>query len=141
MKKGEIQISPKHGLNPSLLICPVCGKDIGVAICGRLPNDTEAPRRVIDIQPCNECLLSVNEWSAKGCLFVVVSDEYDFDKKDTESFWPYFHSFHVLKQEAIDRWNETEDGKSCPMKDKNIVSLAMAKLIGLVTEEGEIREQ
>lgn len=140
MAKGDIPISPKHGLNPSLLMCPMCGKDVGVAICGKLPNDAEAPRKLVDIQPCDACTDMMIEWQSKGALFVVVRDEYDFEKKDTESFWPYFHSFHVLKQEAIDRWNETEDGQACPMKDKNIVSLATAKILGLVTEEGEVRE-
>lgn len=41
-----IHLSKKHGVNPSIEICAVCGKGIGVALLGRLKNDAEAPREV-----------------------------------------------------------------------------------------------
>ena len=52
---GSIELSPKHGVNPSLTICPICGKDTGVALFGRLKGDAEAPRQVVDRQPCPDC--------------------------------------------------------------------------------------
>jgi hypothetical protein len=66
----QIPLSPKHGVNPSLLVCPVCGKDSGVALCGRLPQDAEAPHRMLDQSPCPTCegLLSTN------ILFHIIAD-------------------------------------------------------------------
>lgn len=56
MPKGDIKISPKHGLNPSLDLCLFCGESKGVAILGRLKDDAEAPRQAIfDHDPCNKC--------------------------------------------------------------------------------------
>lgn len=54
--KGSIKLSPEHGLNPTLLICPLCGKDTnGLALVGRLKGDAKAPERMIDRDVCNEC--------------------------------------------------------------------------------------
>ena len=47
MSKG-IQVSPKHGLNPTIPVCFWCGKERGeVALLGRLPGDAEAPKNVV----------------------------------------------------------------------------------------------
>ena len=62
MSKG-IEISPKHGLNPTIPVCFWCGKDKNeIALLGRIRektkrgSDIEAPRRmVIDYEPCDEC--------------------------------------------------------------------------------------
>lgn len=52
----SIRISPKHGLNPSITTCFFCGKDTGVALLGRMKNDTEAPRHIIvNYEPCDDC--------------------------------------------------------------------------------------
>ena len=51
----SIRISPKHGVNPSLMVCPICGKETGVALLGRIKGDAEAPRRIADRTPCPEC--------------------------------------------------------------------------------------
>lgn len=32
----SIKLSPNHGLNPSIIICPICGKDVSIALFGRL---------------------------------------------------------------------------------------------------------
>lgn len=68
MSKG-IEISPKHGLNPTIPVCFWCGKDKNeIAILGRIRekdkndrpvrgSDVEAPRKmVLDYEPCDECL-------------------------------------------------------------------------------------
>ena len=57
MRERGIRISEKHGVNPSLLVCPICGKDNGsIALVGRLPMDAEAPRHMTDmLNPCAEC--------------------------------------------------------------------------------------
>lgn len=52
----NIPLSQKHGVNPSLMQCYFCGKEKGIALLGRLPNDKEAPRRgVYDTEPCDDC--------------------------------------------------------------------------------------
>ena len=63
MSKG-IEISPKHGLNPTIPVCFWCGKEKNeIALLGRIRektkrnSDIEAPRRmVIDYEPCDECM-------------------------------------------------------------------------------------
>lgn len=72
MSKG-IEISPKHGLNPTIPVCFWCGKDKNeIALLGRIrektknryganvteqDSDIEAPSRmVIDYEPCDECM-------------------------------------------------------------------------------------
>ena len=42
MTKNSITLSPKHGVNPSVLCCICCGKDYGVAMLGKLKGDKEA---------------------------------------------------------------------------------------------------
>lgn len=55
-RKSTIKLSPKHGVNPSIIICPWCGKDKAVALLGRLKGDAEAPHEIItDYEPCDEC--------------------------------------------------------------------------------------
>lgn len=41
MGKG-VTLSKKHGLNPSMVICPICGKEESVAILGYIKGDKEA---------------------------------------------------------------------------------------------------
>lgn len=53
--KRTITLSPKHGVNPSVTHCPICGKETGVALLGRLKGDAEAPRDITDRQPCEDC--------------------------------------------------------------------------------------
>lgn len=72
MSKG-IEVSPKHGLNPTIPVCFWCGKDKNeIALLGRIrekiknryganvtkqDSDIEAPSRmVIDYEPCDECM-------------------------------------------------------------------------------------
>ena len=49
-----IKFSPKHGLNPSIVVCPICRKDTSIALFGRLKGDKEAPKKVKG-DLCNEC--------------------------------------------------------------------------------------
>lgn len=44
MSKG-IRVSEKHGVNPSITICPICGKETSIALLGKLKGDKEAPRK------------------------------------------------------------------------------------------------
>jgi len=52
----SIKLSKKHGVNPSLMSCFVCGHEFGVALVGRLPGDEEAPRKMTDRSMiCDTC--------------------------------------------------------------------------------------
>lgn len=52
--KNSIKLSPEHGLNPSIMQCPICHKDIGIALLGKLKGDVEAPK-VIENELCDDC--------------------------------------------------------------------------------------
>lgn len=51
MSKG-IRVSEKHRVNPSITICPICGKETGIALLGKLKGDKEAPMRMLS-DPCD----------------------------------------------------------------------------------------
>lgn len=54
MSKG-IRVSEKHGVNPSITICPICGKETGIALLGKLKGDKEAPMRMLS-DLCDDCI-------------------------------------------------------------------------------------
>ena len=65
MAKDGIRISPKHGVNPTLLLCFWCRTNsVGIALAGRLPHDAEAPRTALTYDPCEQCqkLISSGIW-------------------------------------------------------------------------------
>lgn len=55
MRDGGITLSEKHGINPSLMLCPYCGKETGIALFGKLKGDEEAPKNIIGNDLCGEC--------------------------------------------------------------------------------------
>ena len=54
-------LSEKHGVNPSLILCPYCGKETGIALFGKLKGDKEAPRSVVGNDLCDECKKKVDD--------------------------------------------------------------------------------
>lgn len=55
-KEKGIRVSEKYGLNPSLTVCFWCGESTGIALCGRLKGDVEAPKEVFGgYDLCNKC--------------------------------------------------------------------------------------
>lgn len=69
MIKG-IRISEKHGVNPSITICPICGKETGIVLLGKLKGDEKAPR-YIQGDVCDECKAKI----ADNECFVISVDE------------------------------------------------------------------
>ena len=67
MGKG-ITLSPKHGVNPSITHCECCGKEIGIALFGRLKNDAEAPKNVA-MGLCDDCQKVIDQ---QGLLIIEV---------------------------------------------------------------------
>lgn len=67
MAKNSINLSPKHGLNPTIPVCAWCGKDKNeIALMGQIGDrrkgeDLEAPMHcVLDYEPCDHCK---EQWS------------------------------------------------------------------------------
>lgn len=61
-RKDSIKLSPKHGVNPSILHCFICGKEIGVALLGKQKDDKEAPRDITNPNElCDDCLKQIKE--------------------------------------------------------------------------------
>lgn len=60
MAKGDITLSKEHGVNPSVIVCPICGKETGLAFLGKLKDDAEAPPCVHG-NPCDECQKKFDE--------------------------------------------------------------------------------
>ena len=96
MAKGSIALSQKHGVNPSLLQCFVCMKDVGVALMGRLPGDAEAPRRICpDQAPCDEC----KKLMEQGIILISVDEKKTEDRNNP---WRT-GGWVVMKEEAFAR--------------------------------------
>ena len=81
MKDEGIILSEKHGLNSSLEVCLVCGKDMGIVMFGKLKDDIEAPKQVCLGNLCDECtakfksehkkiLLETTEYGPTGRYYV-----------------------------------------------------------------------
>jgi hypothetical protein len=53
-----VQLSQKHGVNPTMGICFFCGKPDGtIGLLGKLPGDVEAPRyALLGMDPCPACV-------------------------------------------------------------------------------------
>lgn len=93
----DLIISNKHGINPSLEVCYVCGKDVGVILFGALKGDVEAPRRAcLNKEPCAEC----KNWMGQGVICISVDPVKSTDKEDP---WRS-GGWVVLKDEAVTRW-------------------------------------
>lgn len=131
-----IRISPKHGVNPSILICPICGEDQGIALLGQIgQEDREAPRQMLDRGPCAECQEKLEEYKKQGFVLLVVDDEYENAvdkaersfKKDYPSPWQFFIELHVIKKEAAkDMFKNFDMSKGVAFIPKSI-----ARQIGL----------
>lgn len=56
----SLRLSKEHGLNPSLLVCPLWGNDVGVALLGA-NGGKKAPYRMTSMDLCNDCKQKVKE--------------------------------------------------------------------------------
>lgn len=70
MSKDSITLSPKHGVNPSILHCECCGKEYGIGLAGRLKGDAEAPKDVM-YGFCDDCQNVIDQG---GVMIVEVAD-------------------------------------------------------------------
>lgn len=75
MGKG-VTLSKKHGLNPSMVICPICGKEESVAILGKLKGDEEAPRKIIG-DLCDDCISKLGN----DKIYILAIDDQEYGTK------------------------------------------------------------
>lgn len=69
-EKGSITLSPKYGVNSSIAHCECCGKEIGIAMLGRLKGDVEAPKDIA-MGLCDDCQKVID---AEGLMIIEVRD-------------------------------------------------------------------
>ena len=68
--KDSILLSPKHGVNPSITHCECCGKEIGIALLGKLKGDAEAPKDIA-MGLCDDCQKVIDQ---DGLMIIEVRD-------------------------------------------------------------------
>jgi hypothetical protein len=91
---NSLRVSRRHGLNPAVERCFVCGEDIGVVLFGELRGDVEAPRTVVlDKAPCEKC----QTWMAQGVILISARDGETGDNPYRTGGWC------VLKEDAFRR--------------------------------------
>lgn len=112
-KSKGVELSPEHGLNPTMLTCFWCGKQTGeLALLGRIRSkkgardDIEAPRETcMSLQPCAEC----QKKFAKGVTLMEVSDDgsrfggneaFALRDSDGHTHWPTGR-FAVLREGVV----------------------------------------
>lgn len=65
-----MRLSKKYGLNPSIMCCPIYGKEIGVALLGA-NGGKEAPKKSIGLELCDDCEAEVKN----GYVFILAVNE------------------------------------------------------------------
>lgn len=133
---GNITLSPKHGVNPSLVLCPCCGEDLNmIALNGRMKGDEEAPKYMVDTEPCQACKLKFDDFKKLGFVLFIIRDEYEdrTSKGDNLPTWPFFHAVHVIDHDAARRiFVGLDFAAGCAF-----ISQSLAKRVGLPTEVNE----
>jgi CRISPR/Cas system-associated protein Cas10 (large subunit of type III CRISPR-Cas system) len=89
----RVTLSEKHGVNPSVTVCYLCGAEMGIALVGRLKGDAQAPRRIFDHHACDECKAHMQQ----GIILISIDIDRSPDQKN-----PYrTGGFAVVKESAI----------------------------------------
>lgn len=142
MSKG-IELSPKHGLNPTVLVCFFCGEDKNeLALLGRVRSkknsDVEAPRRaVLNTEPCDKCKAHM----AQGVILISVRD----NEADTDGNPYRSGGWVVLKAEAVERIFTAMFGEAhaAQVLEKRVAFLedTVWKKIGLPGPSEEVKSQ
>lgn len=130
-KDKGIILSPKHGVNPSLLKCFWCGKDKGVALLGRLKGDAEAPREIIpDPEPCDACKAAM----AKGVTLLEVSDDGSrfhgntaFSVADADGHRHWFTGRMAVLREGAELVKKYKAGDRVLVDDPRVLDLVLGK--------------
>ena len=123
MGRGSIRLSDKHGVNPSVTRCFFCGEDISIALFGRLKDDAEAPRTILDPDPCDKCKGLI----ADGVFLIEVDEAKTSDMKNP---WRTGR-LCVLRDEAIRRIFDEESAEAACKKRVAFIEIEAYEAIGL----------
>jgi len=144
----SIRVSKKHGVNPSITQCFLCGKDKDILLMGHISggkasemkqagvdikpeHDAEAPMKmgVVDMEPCQKCL----DWMSQGIILISVADGED-EKADNKN--PYrTGGWCVLKEAAVKKMlNDSETLQEIIKKRVAFVPDKVWDLLGLPRE-------
>lgn len=119
MAKGDIKLSPKHGLNPSISVCFFCGEEKNeIVLPGKLKGDVEAPRKAVwNKIPCDKC----KEYMRQGIIFIGVDERLTTDRSN-----PYrTGKFAVIKEEAV----------KCAITNKELLADIIRQRVAFVTND------
>lgn len=136
-KNNSIKLSKEHGVNPSILVCPICGEDGSIALLGRLKGtDEKAPMHMTDRTPCDKCINDLKEYEKKGFVLIVVKDEFPEPNGNTvqENFWPYFDRLFVLSEQGVRNLFPPDFDTSA---GKAVLSNSTANEMGLTKEQAQ----
>lgn len=112
---NSINISPKHGVNPSIDHCFWCGKEIGLALFGKLKGDAEAPRDTCtSYEPCDECKASM----AQGITFMEASPTPPVPNTPPMGNAYPTGRFFILTEEAVQRIFEDGPQKTAMLEKR-----------------------
>lgn len=127
MSGDSIKLSPKHGVNPSILVCFWCEEEIGVALLGKLPKDAEAPEKVsASYYPCDKC----KEKFSKGILLfeaireegrVIPTGRYMIVSE--EAFTKIDETNEIRDKETFDRTMSTKQAAVMPATFESLLLL------------------
>jgi len=91
----NIRLSEKHGLNPSVELCFICGESKSVMLFGRMRNDEEAPRQaVMNHEPCDKCKKIMEE----GVILIEVKDGEEGSQNPFRTGYMVAFKLEVAKQ-------------------------------------------
>jgi deoxycytidylate deaminase len=98
----EIKLHPKHGLNPTIAKCCICGGDKNeIALLGAA-HKGEAPKSmVIDMIPCDTCH---KQYLTEGIMCVETDAGEDTPRKDAK----FTGNFVVLRESAFREFFKAE---------------------------------
>lgn len=75
MSESYVNVDPKHGLNPTCIVCYVCGESHSIALVGseskKIFGTEEAPRESMDGSICESCTAILDQG---GVFFIEVND-------------------------------------------------------------------
>jgi hypothetical protein len=120
----SIKLSKEFGLNPSLMICSLCGEGSGVALLGA-NKGKKAPGKILDREPCQKC----KDYMKLGIILVEVDEEKS--KGDLKN--PYRTGrFFVVSEDFIRRAITDPSMKNDIMKRRvSFIPIEVTKMFGL----------
>jgi transcriptional regulator NrdR family protein len=132
----NIRVSEKHGVNPSVLICPCCAEEVSFALMGRLANDAPAPPTLRDVAPCEKCQEKFESYREMGFVFIIVKDEYTLQAERSKEItpWQFFHGVVVVQKHVAEKALVNFD----TTKGIAFLMASQAKQMGLMSRDGEL---